>query len=209
MSLNAAFVSQDRTACDVQRRPSILSPLRKHRAVPIALLFATNLSGCATQASAPTEAAACAREVRADIVAIEQAYLLNRFAAFVPGGMLFALRDGVVAADGSPAPTPGNVMLRPDKRPRPLVLRVNEGDCLVVAFENMLVPQWQKEGGLPREYEGRLPAHVEARAGTATSRELVRAAGRKRHGVRVIHRSRALTHPLLTCLSSGFKGERL
>ncbi len=175
MSLNAAFVRQDRTACEVQRRPSILSPRRKHRAVPIALLFAAYLSGCATQPSAPTEAAACAREVRADIVAIEQAYLLNRFAAFVPGGMMFALRDDVVAADGSAAATPGNAMLRPDKRPRPLVLRVNEGDCLVVALENMLAPQWQEEGGLPREYDGRLPAHVEARAGTPTSRELVRA----------------------------------
>ena len=29
-------------------------------------------------------------------------------------------------------------MLRPDKRPRPLVLRVAAGDCLTVNFENRL-----------------------------------------------------------------------
>ena len=29
-------------------------------------------------------------------------------------------------------------MLRPDKRPRPIVLRMNVGDCLQVKFENLL-----------------------------------------------------------------------
>ena len=33
---------------------------------------------------------------------------------------------------------PGQVRLRSDKRPRPLVLRVNEGDCLHVKFTNLL-----------------------------------------------------------------------
>ena len=32
----------------------------------------------------------------------------------------------------------GNVRLRSDKRPRPLVLRVNDGDCLEVTFTNLL-----------------------------------------------------------------------
>ncbi len=31
-------------------------------------------------------------------------------------------------------------MLRPDKRARPLVLRMNAGDCLAVEFENLLAP---------------------------------------------------------------------
>ena len=123
----------------------------------------------------PVVAASCERIIRADIVALEQAYVLNRFAAFVPAGMLYALRDDVVAADGKGEPKPGNVALRADKRPRPLVLRANEGDCLEVTLENMLAPQWEEEGGAPREYGGKLPAHVEARAGTPTSRELVRA----------------------------------
>src|SRR5262249_49752351 len=32
----------------------------------------------------------------------------------------------------------GQVMLRPDKRPRPMVLRMNVGDCLEVNFQNLL-----------------------------------------------------------------------
>ncbi len=34
----------------------------------------------------------------------------------------------------------GHVKLRSDKRPRPLVLRANEGDCLQVTFTNLLAP---------------------------------------------------------------------
>lgn len=109
------------------------------------------------------------------MVAIEQAYVLNRHAAFVPAGMLYALRHDVVPLDAARPLGPGNAMLRPDKRPRPLVLRVNEGDCLQVAFENLLDPQWEEEGGLPPDMGGRLPAHIEASAGEPTSRELVRA----------------------------------
>lgn len=33
---------------------------------------------------------------------------------------------------------PGNVQLRPDKRPRPLTLRMNIGDYLEVTFTNLL-----------------------------------------------------------------------
>jgi manganese oxidase len=143
--------------------------------VAAVLLVASLLGGCATPTHEAAQAETCKRVIQADVVALEQAYLLNRFAAFVPAGMMFALRDDVVAADGSGVPTPGNAMLRPDKRPRPLVLRVNEGDCLQVTLENLLTPQWQEEGGVPREYGGRLPAHVESRAGSPTSRTLVRA----------------------------------
>jgi hypothetical protein len=34
----------------------------------------------------------------------------------------------------------GNVALRPDKRPRPLVLRIVEGDCLIINLTNLLTP---------------------------------------------------------------------
>ena len=136
------------------------------------------LGSCVSQApggSGPHAGGACRNVIHADVVAIEQAYVLNRFAAFVPAGMLYALRHDVVPADASRPLGPGNAMLRPDKRPRPLVLRVNEGDCLQVAFENLLDPQWEEEGGIPREMDGRLPAHVEASPGAPTSRQLVRA----------------------------------
>lgn len=142
----------------------------------VILLAAPVLGACISSppGTEPSDAS-CRRVIHADVVAIEQAYVLNRHAAFVPAGMLYALRHDVVPIDASRPLGPGNAMLRPDKRPRPLVLRVNEGDCLQVALENLLDPQWEEEGGLPREMGGRLPAHVEASAGTPTSRELVRA----------------------------------
>lgn len=108
------------------------------------------------------------KTVVANVVALEQVYFYNRFGAFNPGGMLYALRRDVVVskdddevgegsfqqeyklADGRAIPLTddpvtdkllaGNVRLRPDKRPRPIVLRVNEGDCLKVVFTNMLSP---------------------------------------------------------------------
>ncbi len=82
------------------------------------------LGSCVSQApggSGPHAGGACRNVIHADVVAIEQAYVLNRFAAFVPAGMLYALRHDVVPADASRPLGPGNAMLRPDKRPRPLV----------------------------------------------------------------------------------------
>ncbi|MEQ1620926.1 MAG: hypothetical protein ABL919_05935 [Methylococcales bacterium] len=77
--------------------------------------------------------------VNADVVALDQVFYYNRLGAMNPSGMIFALKRDVVAITGA-NPSPGNAMLRPDKRPRPLVLRVNEGDCLTVHFTNLLSP---------------------------------------------------------------------
>lgn len=84
--------------------------------------------------------AACARVVSANVVAIDQVYVYNRFGSFNPVGMIYALRRDVVAPDGSDSPGPGNARLREEKRPRPLVLRANVGDCLQVNFTNWLAP---------------------------------------------------------------------
>ena len=103
----------------------------------------------------------CERMIFANVVALEQVYTYNRFGSFNPAGMMFALRRDVVAnedinkgnlhvKEGKFIPPnhsnvndqllAGNVRLRTDKRPRPLVLRVNEGDCLEVTFTNLLSP---------------------------------------------------------------------
>ena len=42
---------------------------------------------------------------------------------------MYALKRDVAPID-PPGLVPGNVQLRPDKRPRPIVLRMNVGDCL-------------------------------------------------------------------------------
>ncbi|HWP43958.1 MAG TPA: copper oxidase, partial [Blastocatellia bacterium] len=96
-------------------------------------LFA--ISATTTVAQTPT----CERMIKADVVAFDQVYTYNRFGAFNPAGMMYALRRDVVPITGSTL-SPGNVQLRPDKRPRPIVLRANEGDCLQITFTNYLNP---------------------------------------------------------------------
>ncbi|HXG68154.1 MAG TPA: multicopper oxidase domain-containing protein, partial [Blastocatellia bacterium] len=91
----------------------------------------------ATMAAAQTPT--CNRTIKADVVALDQVYTYNRFGAFNPAGMVYALRRDVIPITGSTL-SAGNVQLRPDKRPRPIVLRVNEGDCLQVTFTNLLNP---------------------------------------------------------------------
>lgn len=80
----------------------------------------------------------CERTITAQVVAFDQIIFYNRLGSFDPGGMMFALKRDVVAIDTRKPIGPGNVQFRPDKRPRPLILRVNEGDCLSVSFTNML-----------------------------------------------------------------------
>jgi hypothetical protein len=84
-------------------------------------------------------AAACNRVITADVVALDQVFFWNRLGAVQPQGMIFALRRDVVPISGT-ALTPGNVKLRADKRPRPIVLRMNVKDCLQIKFENLLNP---------------------------------------------------------------------
>ena len=83
----------------------------------------------------------CMKTITAKVVAFDQVYTYNRFGAFNPGGMIYALERDVVSIEPGKPISPGNVQLRPDKRPRPIVLRVNEGDCLQVTFTNLLTPK--------------------------------------------------------------------
>ncbi len=88
------------------------------------------------QAAPPTT---CQRQISAQVVALDQQFFLNRLGALEATGMVFALKRDVVPIAGT-ALTPGNVQLRPDKRPRPMVLRMNVGDCLTITFTNLLAP---------------------------------------------------------------------
>lgn len=80
------------------------------------------------------------RAISANVVALDQAFYVNRMGALQTGGMIFALRSDVVSTDGSATLQPGKVMLRADKRPRPMVLRMDMEDCLTVHFQNLLTP---------------------------------------------------------------------
>lgn len=118
----------------------------------------------------------CERLIRADVVALEQAIVVNRFGAFIPAGTLYALKGDIVRRDGRaidwkrPTESAGQVRLRSDKRPRPMVLRVNEGDCLEVRLTNLLAPVAPEErSGGPEQYNGRVPAHSQDPEGTQYS----------------------------------------
>lgn len=101
--------------------------------------------------------AGCEREITAEVVALQQIYYYNRLGAFNPAGLIYALkRDVVITSDDGAQGKYRSIVdltdkqlqdlvakneefsLRPDKRPRPLVLRVNVGDCLQVKFTNLL-----------------------------------------------------------------------
>ncbi len=82
----------------------------------------------------------CERTVKAEMVALDQALIYNRLGAINPAGMIYALKRDVVPIDPAKGLVPGNVQLRPDKRARPIALRMNTGDCLVINFTNLLAP---------------------------------------------------------------------
>ena len=95
-----------------------------------AVLTMSNIAGAQT----------CARTLTADVVALDQVFFWNRLGAVQPHGMMYALRRDVVPIDPALGLIAGNVKLREDKRPRPMVLRMNVGDCLRIEFQNLLDP---------------------------------------------------------------------
>jgi manganese oxidase len=93
----------------------------------------------------PPIPAGCNRLIRADVVAFDQVFFWNRLGAVQPQGMIYALRRDIVPIDPSLGYVSGNVRLRDGKRPRPLVLRMNVGDCLSIAFQNLLAKEKRDE----------------------------------------------------------------
>ena len=141
-------------------RPS--RPDRLHRAtrprLPVLLLAAlAALATTSAGAQAGPGAAAC---LQADVVALDQVYFWNRLGAVQPHGMIYALERDVVATGQDEDEicetelplTAGDVRLRRDERPRPLVLRMNVGDCLDIHFTNLLAtPKVDDEQPATRE----------------------------------------------------------
>ncbi|HET7786788.1 MAG TPA: hypothetical protein VFL36_12520 [Myxococcales bacterium] len=76
----------------------------------------------------------------ADVVALNQPFFYNRLGVHNPVGTIYALRHDVEPIDAAQGLVPGNVQLKSYKRPRPIVLRVNAGDCLSITFQNLLNP---------------------------------------------------------------------
>jgi hypothetical protein len=78
------------------------------------------------------------------VVVLDTPMVFNRLGAQNPNWVIYALRRDVVNIDdGLPltaggAAVPGRVQLRPDKRPRPLTLRVPRCSKLTINFQNLL-----------------------------------------------------------------------
>jgi manganese oxidase len=87
-----------------------------------------------------TAQTSCVRTIRANVVALDQVFFYNRLGAVNPAGMIYALRRDVAPINPALGLVPGNVQLRIDKRARPIVLRMNVGDCLQISFQNLLDP---------------------------------------------------------------------
>src|SRR5271165_1042774 len=136
----------------------------KHRAsvyVPQLVLAALLLSVAPASAQGEQKDKFSGRTIVAEVVALDQAFMVNRLGSSVPTGQIFALRTDVMPTDNKLPPLPsfdrqqdlsqyvGNVMLKPYKRPRPIVLRVNVGDILEIRFCNLLsekqVNNWNPE----------------------------------------------------------------
>lgn len=115
----------------------------KGNLLPSLLSLAIGLLAIQSSAEA---AIRCERTLVANVVALDQPLMFNRLGAQNANGMMFALRRDVVDEHDVPltkggAAVPGKVSLRPDKRPRPIVLRVAAGDCLTVNLQNLLAYQ--------------------------------------------------------------------
>ena len=122
--------------------------------------LAVGLAACAMSAivsnfEAQAQLPVCSRTVKADVVAFDQPLMFNRLGAQNVNGMIYALRSDVIdRSSGKPEAaggtlTPGNVGLRPDKRPRPIALRVRSGDCLEIRFTNLLSSRANSKNAMP------------------------------------------------------------
>jgi hypothetical protein len=95
------------------------------------------------------------QKITANVVVFDSPTVFNRLGAQNPNWITYALKRDVVHKSSVPDKggqvcqlpngddngcTAGNVELRSDKRPRPLVIRSVEGACLDIVFTNLLEP---------------------------------------------------------------------
>ena len=103
------------------------------------------LGGAVALPGAAQAAVSCTNTITANVVVLDAPTVFNRLGAQNPNWITYALdRDVINRTTGVPcsmgACTAGDVDWRPDKRPRPLVVRSVAGSCLTVNFTNLLAP---------------------------------------------------------------------
>ncbi|MFZ1220969.1 MAG: hypothetical protein WAO00_16865, partial [Chthoniobacterales bacterium] len=120
------------------------TPKQFRRILPALLPFIFSLN----LAAAEDQVQPSGRTVVAEVVAFDQAFMLNRLGSALATPRIFALRKDVQKGDGTPLPGynvdpnlngyAGDVFLKDYKRARPIVLRANVGDILEIRFTNLL-----------------------------------------------------------------------
>jgi hypothetical protein len=120
-----------KTSDATDAKPSETTPAVKTEAAAATSPPTTTAAAQATPTPPPCPAGT--RLVKADVVAIPKAVMLNRLGATIPNAFIFALKRDTVG-------TGTNIQLRPGKRPRPIVLRANVKDCLQITFTNAIPP---------------------------------------------------------------------
>jgi len=114
--------------------------------------YACGLLALLTASATYAQTCDTGRILTADVVAFDMPIMFNRLGAQNVNGMMYALRRDVVTLDADGMPNglladvddadlqnfTGKVSLRPDKRPRPLVLRMGAGDCMTLTLTNLL-----------------------------------------------------------------------
>ncbi len=108
-------------------------------------------AGAMAQSGAP-----CTETVTARVVALDATITANRLGASLPNAMIYALAGDVEPSSKTSTNAntadwttwqAGQVQLKKYKRARPMVLRVNRGQCLQVEFRNLVSPT--PEAGQP------------------------------------------------------------
>jgi hypothetical protein len=138
--------------------------------VAVCLLIVTAAVSALGQATPASEPPACKRTISARVAALETPIYVNRLGAFMADGMIYALLRDVVPSTNPTGPScdkvqcqPGHVMLRAEKRPRPIVLRANQGDCLSIALTNLvsnIAPPTPLPPGSSETYTRNVGIHV-------------------------------------------------
>ncbi|HET8783437.1 MAG TPA: hypothetical protein VFM63_13515, partial [Pyrinomonadaceae bacterium] len=138
LSLFAVTTARAQTPKDTVDKPIVetTTPASETPAktdTPPVTLAADPAKPAAQATPTPPPCPAGTRLVKADVVAIPKAIMLNRLGATIPNAFIFALRRDTTGSGN-------NLQLRPGKRPRPIVLRANVGDCLQITFTNAIPP---------------------------------------------------------------------
>ena len=111
--------------------------VRRNLLLGVVVLLLGAFSAEAVTCPPPSSGLSGPATITANIAAIDQPYMLNRYGAAMPQGMTFALVSDLVPISGGTL-SAGNVRLRSTKRPRPIVLRARQGDCLQITLTNYL-----------------------------------------------------------------------